>query len=228
MENIAENLKKIRERILVAQQKYGRAEGSVKLVAVSKTHAADRVLAAVQAGQTEFGENYAQEALAKINSLDRTDLIWHFIGPVQSNKTRLLATHVNWVHTIENLRIARRLSEARPAALPALNVCIQVNISAESSKSGTDPVQLAELARQVAELPRLRLRGLMVIPAAEPDFGRQRLAFRHTRQLLEQLNAGGMQLDTLSMGMSDDLEAAIAEGATLVRIGTAIFGARQT
>ena len=228
MENIAETLKKIHIRIDAASNKYGRDDGPVRLVAVSKTQPFDRVLAAIQAGQTEFGENYAREALVKINELRRPGLVWHFIGPVQSNKTRLLAENVDWVHTVDSLRIAKRLSDARPAHLPELNICLQVNISSESSKSGTDPAHLPELAQQVAALPRLRLRGLMVIPAAGQDFERQRIPFRRTRRLLEQLNASGLQLDTLSMGMSDDLEAAIAEGATIVRVGTAIFGARQT
>lgn len=228
MENIAESLKKIRVRIDAACRKYGRDSSSIRLVAVSKTHPVQRILSAIQAGQMEFGENYAQEAFAKIDSLGRPDAVWHFIGPVQSNKTRSLAETVDWVHTIDNLRIAKRLSDARPAHMPALNVCIQVNISGEISKSGTAPSDLPELARQVTGLPRLRLRGLMVIPAPEKDLERQRPSFRRTRQLLEQLNATGLQLDTLSMGMSDDLEAAIAEGSTLVRIGTAIFGERQT
>lgn len=228
MENFVETLKKIHIRIDAAGQKYGRDSGSVRLVAVSKTQSADRVRSAIQAGQLEFGENYAQEALAKIDKLRQPGLVWHFIGPVQSNKTRLLAENVDWVHTIDSLRIAKRLSDARPAHLPELNVCLQVNISSESSKSGADPVQLPELAHQVTELPRLRLRGLMVIPAVQRDLERQRVPFHRTRQLLERLNADGLQLDTLSMGMSDDIEAAIAEGATIVRVGTAIFGARQT
>lgn len=228
MENIAENLEKIKIRIAAACNKYGRTEGSVRLVAVSKTHPVDRVRVAIQSGQTDFGENYTQEALEKIAALGHSGLVWHFIGPVQSNKTRLLSENVDWVHTIDSLRIAKRLSDARPASVAALNVCIQVNISGEASKSGIPPEQLPELASSIAALPRLQLRGLMVIPAPETDFARQRQAFARTRQLLEQLNRAGLALDTLSMGMSDDLEAAIAEGATLVRIGTAIFGARQT
>jgi len=228
MGNIAENLEKIKIQIAAACRKYGRTEGSVKLVAVSKTHPVDRVRVAIQSGQTDFGENYTQEALEKIGALGHSGLVWHFIGPVQSNKTRLLSENVDWVHTIDSLRIAKRLSDARPASFAALNVCIQVNISGEASKSGIPPEQLPELASSIAALPRLQLRGLMVIPAPETDFARQRQAFARTRQLLEQLNRAGLALDTLSMGMSDDLEAAIAEGATLVRIGTAIFGARQT
>lgn len=228
MENIAENLEKIQIRIATACRKYGRPEGSVRLVAVSKTHPVEGLRVAIRSGQTDFGENYTQEALAKIETLGRAGLVWHFIGPVQSNKTRLLAENVDWVHTVDSLRIAKRLSDARPASAAALNVCIQVNISGETSKSGIQPEQLPELANSIAALPRLRLRGLMIIPAPEAEFAKQRPAFARTRQLLEQLNRTGLALDTLSMGMSDDLEAAIAEGATLVRIGTAIFGARQT
>jgi pyridoxal phosphate enzyme (YggS family) len=228
MGNIAENIEKIQFRIVTACRKYGRPESSVRLVAVSKTHPVEQVRLAIQSGQTDFGENYAQEAIAKIESLGRAGLVWHFIGPIQSNKTRLLAESFDWVHTIDSLRIAKRLSDARPEHCSTLNVCLQVNISGEASKSGISPEQLPDLARSVAALPRLHLRGLMVIPAPETDFARQRESFARTRQLLEQLNQTGLALDTLSMGMSDDLEAAIAEGATIVRVGTAIFGSRQT
>jgi pyridoxal phosphate enzyme (YggS family) len=228
MENIAENLNKTRSRIIAAEQKYGRAADSVRLLAVSKTHPPGTIRAAVQAGQRHFGENYVQEAVDKIHALAGLDLVWHFIGPIQSNKTRLLAEHFDWVHSLDRIRIAKRLSEGRPAGRPALNVCIQVNISGESTKSGVNPSDAVELASEILELPGLKLRGLMVIPAAAEDFNTQRQAFRQTRLLLEQLNKAGIGLDTLSMGMSDDLEAAIAEGATIVRVGTAIFGARQT
>jgi len=228
MENIEENLLKIRARIVAAEQKNGRPAGSVSLLAVSKTHAADMIRTAVAAGQHNFGENYLQEALDKIEILPQTDLIWHFIGPIQTNKTRQLAENFHWVHSVDRFKVAKRLSESRPVHLAPLNVCIQVNISGEASKSGVAPEQVAELARQILPLPGLSLRGLMVIPAPQTDFDLQCVAFRQTRQLLQELNASGLQLDTLSMGMSDDLEAAIAEGATLVRIGTAIFGTRQT
>lgn len=228
MENIAENLLKTRARIDAAEQKYGRPAGSVSLLAVSKTHPVNTVQMALIAGQHHFGENYLQEALEKIEALPQTDLIWHFIGPIQTNKTRQLAEHFHWVHSVDRFKVAKRLSESRPLHLTPLNVCIQVNISGESTKSGVAPEQVAELARQILPLPGLKLRGLMVIPAPQTGFESQRVAFRQTRLLLQELNDSGLQLDTLSMGMSDDLEAAIAEGATLVRIGTAIFGSRQT
>jgi len=228
MENIAENLKKTRGRIAAAEQKYNRSPGSVGLLAVSKTHPAEAIMTARQAGQLHFGENYVQEALDKIKALPDPELIWHFIGPIQSNKTRQLAEHFDWVHTVDRGRIARRLGEARPMHLPPLNVCIQVNISAEPTKSGIDPAGTLALANEIITLPQLKLRGLMVIPAATHAFDAQRQAFCQTRLLLEQLNQSGLQLDTLSMGMSDDLEAAVAEGSTVVRVGTAIFGARQT
>lgn len=228
MENIVENLKVTCGRIAAAEQKYGRIRGSVSLLAVSKTQPPDRIRMAVRAGQLQFGENYAQEALDKIGALRGQDLIWHFIGPVQSNKTRLLAENFDWIHSVDRARIAERLSEARPAGRPPLNICIQVNISAEPSKAGVEPAEVLPLAEQIAGLPGLKLRGLMVIPAVQKEFEQQRQAFRETRLLLQQLNDSGLTLDTLSMGMSDDLEAAIAEGSTLVRIGTAIFGGRQT
>ena len=228
MENIAENLKKTRGRIEAAEHEYNRQPGSVGLLAVSKTHTAEAIRSARQAGQLHFGENYVQEALDKIKALPDPELIWHFIGPIQSNKTRLLAEHFDWVHTVDRGRIARRLSETRPVHLPPLNICIQVNISAEATKSGIDPAATQALANEIITLPHLKLRGLMVIPAVSHEFDAQRQAFRQTRLLLEQLNQTGLQLDTLSMGMSDDLEAAVAEGSTVVRVGTAIFGARQT
>jgi len=181
-----------------------------------------------QLGVRRFGENYLQEALQKIEALADLDLEWHFIGPIQSNKTRAIAEHFDWVHSVDRLKIARRLNEQRPAALAPLNVCLQLNVSAEQSKSGAEPAQLAALAAEVAALPRLRLRGLMAIPAATEDVARQRAAFRCMGEAQAQLQAAGLELDTLSMGMSGDLEAAIAEGATLVRIGTALFGPRPT
>jgi len=225
--NIADNLEAVRRRILAAEQKYGRPAGSVCLLAVSKTHPAELIRQAVAAGQREFAENYVREAVDKITELADQGLDWHFIGPIQSNKTRLIAAHFNWVHSIDRIKIARRLSEARLPDMPPLNVCIQVNVSGEESKAGVAPSAVASLAGEVACLPRLSLRGLMVIPAPETDLENQRRPFRATRMLLEELNAGGMALDTLSMGMSNDLEAAITEGATMVRIGTAIFGPRK-
>jgi len=226
MRNIVENLLQTQKRIHAAEQEYAREHGSVRLLAVSKGHNIDAIRLAAAAGQCEFGENYLQEALTKIQALHQENLSWHYIGPIQSNKTRLIAENFDWVHSIDRLKIAERISEARPADLPPLNVCIQVNISAEPSKAGIDATQASELAQKVAALPGLRLRGLMVIPAAESEFSSQRRPFAATRELLQSINKQGLALDTLSMGMSDDLEAAIAEGTTLVRVGTAIFGAR--
>ena len=194
----------------------------VRLLAVSKTWPA-----AVAAGQRAFGENYVQEGVAKVDELAGLGLEWHFIGPLQSNKTRLVANRFSWVHSIDRLKIAERLSEQRDVHLPPLEVCIQVNVSGEASKSGVAPPDLPELARAVAALPRLRLRGLMTIPEPTPDVALQRARFASLRAMRDELNAAGLALDTLSMGMSDDLEAAIAEGSTLVRVGTAIFGSRR-
>jgi pyridoxal phosphate enzyme (YggS family) len=201
----------------------------VRLLAVSKAFPATVIAEAARAGQRAFGENYVQEALAKMDELvDSADqpLEWHFIGPIQSNKTRAIAQAFDWVQSVDRLKIAERLAEQRPADLPLLNVLLQVNVSGEASKAGVAPDQLSQLAAAVAHLPRLRLRGLMAIPAPETDVERQRLAFARTNKLFRQLRADGLKVDVLSMGMSDDLEAAIAEGATMVRIGTAIFGAR--
>ena len=203
----------------------------VRLLAVSKTFGADAVQEAVAAGQRAFGENYLQEGLDKIRvlaeALPDAGLEWHFIGPIQSNKTRPIAENFAWVHTVEREKIAQRLSEQRPAGLAPLNICLQVNISGEASKSGVTPAELPALARAVAALPNLRLRGLMAIPEPEEDFERQRAAFAQLRALYEQLRADGFALDTLSMGMSADLRAAVFEGATIVRVGSAIFGARH-
>lgn len=229
MNPITQQLAAVRARIAKAEIRYGRTPGSVTLLAVSKTHTADAVRAAHAGGQLHFGESYAQEALEKIVVLPKLPLVWHFIGPLQSNKTRDVAEHFAWVHSVDREKIARRLNEQRPEEVPPLNVCLQVNISGEASKSGVAPGDVAALARVVTtECPRLRLRGLMAIPAPQPEFDRQRTAFRALRELYEPLRAAGFDLDTLSMGMSDDLEAAIAEGATLVRVGTAIFGERPT
>jgi len=223
---LAARLQTVRQRIDEALTRHGRVPGSVTLLAVSKTRSSEELRALAAAGVSRFGENYLQEALEKIAALQDLALEWHFIGPIQSNKTRPIAEHFDWVHSVDRLKLALRLSEQRPEHLPPLNICLQVNVSAEQSKAGISLAELPELARQVAMLPRLRLRGLMAIPAPAEDFATQRQPFRLMRQALEQLNSEGLGLDTLSMGMSDDLEAAIAEGATLVRIGTALFGPR--
>ena len=231
MSTIEQNLQAVRAAIAQAALEARRAPDAVTLLAVSKTFGADAVLAAVRAGQTAFGENYLQEALDKIAAvklaLPQGALAWHFIGPIQSNKTRPIAEHFDWVHTVEREKIAARLSEQRPAGLPDLNICLQVNISGEASKSGVAPADLPALAHAVAQLPRLRLRGLMAIPEPETDITLQRAAFAQLRALYEQLNADGLALDTLSMGMSADLRAAVLEGATIVRVGSAIFGSRH-
>ena len=198
------------------------------LVAVSKTFPADAVREAANAGQRHFGENYVQEGLAKIGALVDVAPVWHFIGPIQSNKTRPIAASFDWVHSVEREKIAVRLSEQRPAHLPPLQVCIEVNVSGEASKSGVAPEALKSLATKVVALPRLQLRGLMGIPEPTADLELGRTRFRLLRELRDQLNRDGLGLDTLSMGMSSDLEAAIAEGATMVRVGTAIFGQRRT
>jgi pyridoxal phosphate enzyme (YggS family) len=231
MSTIAHKLQAVDATIYAASKAAGRDPTQVKLLAVSKTFPAEAVLEAVAAGQRAFGENYLQEALDKIAAvaaaLPSEQVEWHFIGPIQSNKTRPIAASFAWVHTVERLKIAQRLSEQRPAGLPPLNVCLQVNISGEASKSGATPEELPELARQVALLPNLKLRGLMAIPEPGTDVAKQRAAFARVRALADQLRAGGIELDTLSMGMSADMGAAIAEGATIVRVGSAIFGARN-
>jgi len=226
MSTLAGRLQQVWARIDAARRAAGRPEHSVRLLAVSKTQGAAQIREALAAGQTAFGESYLQEALAKMAELPATGIEWHFIGPIQSNKTAQIASHFDWVHSIERLKIAQRLNEQR-AGRPALNVCIQVNISGEASKSGVSEAGLPALAAAIRELPNLRLRGLMAIPAPNTDRSRQAEAFRRLRHSLERLNQQGMALDTLSMGMSDDLESAIAEGATIVRIGTAVFGPRQ-
>lgn len=227
MTTISSNLQAVLARIDRAAREHGRASGAVRLLAVSKTWPAADVREAALAGQCAFGENYVQEGVAKVVELADLGLEWHFIGPLQSNKTRVVAENFDWVHSIDRLKIAERLAEQRPAALPPLSVCLQVNVSGEATKSGVAPDAVEDLARRVAALPGLRLRGLMAIPAPAADFPAQRLPFRRLREIYEQLRAGGLPLDTLSMGMSHDLEAAIAEGATLVRVGTAIFGERN-
>lgn len=223
MSTIANNIAKVAARIREAAQAAGRDPDTVGLLAVSKTQPAEAIREANGAGLSDFGENYLQEALEKQADLADLALTWHFIGPIQSNKTRAIAEHFDWVHSVDRLKIAQRLSEQRPTELPPLNVCLQVNVSGEASKSGCAPQDVAELARAIATLPNLRLRGLMAIPEPTDDRAEQHAAFARLRQLQQAL---ALELDTLSMGMSQDLEAAIAEGATWVRIGTALFGAR--
>jgi pyridoxal phosphate enzyme (YggS family) len=228
MTTIAANLQAVHDRIRRAETAANRAPDSVQLLAVSKTFGHAEVAAAWEAGQRAFGENFVQEALDKIAATGRLGIEWHFIGPVQSNKTRPIAEHFAWVHSIERDRIARRLNDARPPHLPPLNVLIQVNVSGEASKSGVAPGEERALAAIIRTMPNLRLRGLMAIPEPTPDAALQRERFALLCKLQRQLQAEDAGVDTLSMGMSDDLEAAIAEGATMVRVGTAIFGARKT
>jgi len=222
----AARLHAVLSRIRAAEQRFQRPPGAVRLLAVGKTQPAAAVAALAAAGQRDFGENYFQEALDKMTELATLELEWHFIGPMQANKTRGIAEHFAWVHSVDRLKIAERLSAQRPDHLPPLNVCLQVNIDREPTKHGLDEAELAEVAHAVATLPRLRLRGLMAIPAPAVEFTAQRRPFAQLRKLRERLADAGLVLDTLSAGMSDDLEAAIAEGATLVRIGTALFGSR--
>ena len=224
--SVIQNLNRVRQRIESAAHACGRRSSDIELIAVSKSQPAAALRQAYQAGQRLFGESYLQEALVKIAALADCDIEWHFIGPIQSNKTRPIAEHFVWVHGIDRIKTARRLSEQRPLALAPLQVCLQVNISQEASKSGAPPEAVLRLAHEVVALPRLTLRGLMAIPSASDDHYEQRRQFRMLRHLQQQLIRDGLSLDTLSMGMSDDLEAAIAEGATMVRIGTAIFGER--
>jgi pyridoxal phosphate enzyme (YggS family) len=224
MSTIAKNIAKVATRIREAAQASQRDPEAIGLLAVSKTKPAAAIREAFAAGLRDFGENYLQEALGKQAELADLDLSWHFIGPIQSNKTRALAEHFAWVHSVDRLKIAQRLSEQRSTNLPPLNICLQVNISGEASKSGCQPDQLAALAQQVAALPQLRLRGLMAVPEPSDDYATQRAACAQLRGLLHSLP---LPLDTLSIGMSHDLEAAVAEGATWLRIGSAIFGARD-
>ncbi len=227
MDTIGVNLQAVKARIATAAKQCGRDPGSIELLAVSKTFGADAVRSAHAAGQHAFGENYVQEAVDKITALRDLPLVWHFIGPIQGNKTRQIATHFDWVHSIDRLKIAGRLAAARPATMAPLQVCIQINIGDEDSKSGVVPAEALALARGIATLPQLKLRGLMSIPPASEDITVQRGHFAQLRRLRDEIAAAGFSLDTLSMGMSADIEAAVAEGATMVRVGTAIFGARQ-
>jgi len=231
MSTIAANLQAVEATISAAAQAAKRPRSSVQLLAVSKTFPMEAVLEAIAAGQRAFGENYLQEGVEKIAAVARAQpdvqVEWHFIGPIQSNKTRPIATSFAWVHTVERVKIAQRLSEQRPPEMGPLNICLQVNISGEATKSGATPAELPALARQVAGLPNLRLRGLMAIPEAQSDPALQRAAFAKLRALADSLRADGLNIDTLSMGMSGDMEAAILEGATIVRVGSAIFGVRN-
>ena len=225
MTSIAQRLKQIRTQIHDAEMASQRKPGSVLLLAVSKTKPASDIAAAYQAGQRHFGENYVQEALLKQLQLGAFDITWHFIGPIQSNKTRAIAAHFDWVHSVDNLKIAKRLSEQRPGHLPPVNICLQINISNEDSKSGLALDELPLLIEQVSVLANLKLRGVMTIPAPEDDYERQRQPYRVIYQAVARL--GRADLDSFSFGMTGDLTAAIAEGATIVRIGTALFGARS-
>ena len=224
---IAHNIKAIRAQITHFEQKYERQAGSVQLLAVSKTRPIEDIHASLEENQYNFGENYLQDALSKVENISNEKIQWHFIGPIQSNKTRQIAENFHWVHTIERLKIAQRLNDQRDPAQPPLNICIQVNVSNESNKSGVSIEDALPLAKEIKLLPQLHLRGLMAIPAATNEMEKQRQVFRLLRELKNEIVANGIELDTLSMGMSNDMEAAIAEGSTMVRIGTAIFGARN-
>ncbi|KQM70243.1 YggS family pyridoxal phosphate-dependent enzyme [Xylophilus sp. Leaf220] len=226
MTTIGNNIHKVHDRIAAACAAAGRPAQSVRLLAVSKTFGAQDVREAVAAGQQAFGENYLQEGVEKVEALAGSGIEWHCIGPVQSNKTRLAATHFDWVHSVDRLKIAERLSAQRPEGRPPLDVCLQVDIDGGANKSGVSPADLPALAHAVAALPGLRLRGLMTIPEPQADMAAQRAVHARTRALFDALVAEGLPLDTLSMGMSADLEAAVAEGSTMVRVGTAIFGGR--
>lgn len=225
--NLKENLKTIQEKIIEAEVQFKRPSNSVQLMAVSKTQTSDRIRELWQCGQEIFGENYLQEALPKITALQDTTIQWHFIGPVQKNKTRKIAEHFSWVHSVDNDIIAQRLNDHRPASLPALNICIQMNMNHEPTKSGILPSHLFPLIQKIGELSRLILRGFMIIPEPLNDFTAQCKTFRSLHQLLNQANQEWkLSLDTLSMGMSNDYIAAIAEGSTIIRLGTALFGSR--
>jgi len=226
MTTISKALQAVQTRILRAATQCGRAPDSIHLIAVSKKVQAEALRSAFEAGQRTFGESYVQEALPKIAALEDLAITWHFIGPLQSNKTKLVAENFAWVHSVERIKVAQRLSEQRPAHLPSLNLCLQVNVSGEASKAGVTPAEIHALAQAVSTLPKVKLRGLMAIPEPTQDLALQHTQLRLLRNLFDQLNAQGFDLDTLSMGMSDDLEAAIAEGATQLRVGSAIFGAR--
>jgi len=226
MDDIQQNVREILARLREYEIKYQRQPGSVQLLAVTKNQSLEKMQQAIAAGQRAFGENYLQEALLKIAALKNQPLAWHFIGHIQSNKTQKISENFSWVHSVSEKKIAKRLNDQRPPALPPLNICIEVNISHEKTKSGIDVTEAAELAEYCLTLPRLKLRGLMTIPAPQQEFAAQRAAYHQLRILWQQLCDLGMALDTLSMGMSNDMEAAVAEGATIVRIGTSLFGKR--
>ena len=227
MADIEHNLGKLLSRIRELELLYGRTPGSVKLLAVSKTRTVEEIKSAMACGQYHFGENYMQEALAKIRAINNPRITWHFIGPIQANKTGPVAEHFSWVHSIDRLKIARRLNAMRPPDKPPLNFCIQLNISHEQTKSGISPERLSEFLAALGEFPRLRLRGLMTMPELTDDFQTQRHSFRKLYEYYTHLNNDDLSMDTLSMGTTTDMEAAIAEGATVLRIGTAIFGPRK-
>ncbi len=227
MTTIAARLEQVKQRITDAENRYGRKPGSVSLLAISKTRPARDILQALEAGQRCFGENYLQDAIPKIEALKEYDIEWHFTGPVQSNKTRIIAASFSWVHSIDRLKVAQRLDKQRPSHLKPLNICLQINIDDEPSKSGIKPEELSEMAEKLSLMKNLRLRGLMAIPKATIDLDEQRNSFYKLRKLQSHLIENGYSLDTLSMGMSNDFSAAIAEGATIVRIGTALFGKRE-
>lgn len=224
---IPQALGRVRARITAAEQQFGRAANSVSLLAVSKTKSVSAIRSAMAAGQVSFGENYVDEAIGKVGALKSEHCEWHFIGAIQSNKTRQLAEHMDWVHTIEREKIVQRLAQQRPAGLAPLNVCIQLNLDQEESKAGIAPTELDRLCEMISEHKTLKLRGLMIIPAPRETFDKQRRIFAEVRELYERQRRDWPQLDTLSMGMTSDLEAAIAEGSTMVRVGSAIFGARS-
>jgi pyridoxal phosphate enzyme (YggS family) len=225
-QNLQENIASVRERVARATAQCGRSVDSVTLIGVSKSQSAAAIDAAVRAGLTDIGESYLKEAVEKIDALRDRAIVWHFIGQIQANKTRPIAERFAWVHGVDRIRIAQRLSEQRPYYAPPLNICIQVNIGNEASKAGASPDDVPALVQAVGRLPRLKLRGLMCLPPEEDEPARQRHWFAEVRRLFERLNENGAGLDTLSMGMSGDFEAAIAEGATMIRVGTALFGPR--
>ena len=227
MIRVTENFRKIQDLLAKAAADADRPTDHIRLLAVSKKKPLEAILAAASAGQRDFGENFVQEGISKITACERDDLTWHFIGHLQANKTRAVAENFQWVHTVDRLKIAERLNRQRPDHADALNICIEVNVDAEDKKSGVSPAELPGLAVAIAKLPRLHLRGLMCLPAIRHEFYEQRKPFSALRGMLESLQASGLALDTLSMGMSADYAAAIVEGATMVRIGTALFGARE-
>ena len=225
---IERNLNSVHQHIRTVESRFNRPTGSVRLIAVSKTRSTSEIRLAAKNQQFEFGESYVQEAIDKIESLSDLDLTWHFIGPIQKNKTKAIAQHFNWVHSIDRAIVATRLHDQRPDNMTPINVCVQINIDKEDTKSGVLPNQLLDLAEHISRLTNLRLRGLMAIPAPTQDFNRQVETFKRVRDYYYKLRKHGLDVDTLSMGMSNDYEAAIAAGSTMVRIGTAIFGPRQT